>query len=74
MVVSIGHTLEKETSVGIYRSRLAKRMDEVSIVTNTKSRTTTCTPPVLPPSQSFSVAILVYGNIINEQMFQTSVT
>jgi hypothetical protein len=59
MVVSIGHTLEKETSVGIYRSRLAKRMDEASIVTNTQSRTTK--PPVLPSS----VPILVDGNTYN---------
>jgi hypothetical protein len=68
MVVSIGHTLEKETGAGIYRWRLAKRMDEAFIVTNTRSRTTTA--PVLPSS----VPILVDGNIIHEQMFQTSVT
>jgi len=40
MVVSIGHTLEKEKSVGIYRCRLAEWMVKESILntmyTNTK--------------------------------------
>ena len=42
MVVSIGHTLEKEKSVGIYRSRLAEWMVKESIVTLTDNYTT-CT-------------------------------
>lgn len=72
MVVSIGHTSEKETGVGIYRSRLAEWMVKEPIVTNTQSRTTT--PPALSSSQPQTVKILVDGNIINEQLFQTSVT
>jgi len=35
MVVSIGHTLEKEKSVGIYHSRLAEWMVRGSTVSNT---------------------------------------
>jgi len=72
MVVSIGHTLEKETSVGIYRSGLAEWMLQGSIVTNTQTRTTI--PPALSSSQPLTVMILVDGNTINEQLFQTSVT
>jgi len=72
MVVSIGHTLEKETSVGIYRSRLAEWMVKEPIITNTEPRTTT--PPALSSSQPRTVTILVDGIIINEQLFQTSVT
>jgi hypothetical protein len=71
MVVSIGHTLEKEKSVGIYRCRLVEWMFKESIITNTQSRTT---PPALSSSQPLTVTILVDGNIINEQLFQTSVT
>jgi len=40
MAVSIGHTLEKETSVGIYRYTLAEWMVKESILTNTDPRTT----------------------------------
>jgi hypothetical protein len=47
MVVSIGHTLEKETSVGIYRSRLSEWMFKGSIVANTQTRTTTTTCTVV---------------------------
>lgn len=72
MVVSIGHTLEKERSVGIYHSRLAEWMVKECIVTNTQSRTTT--PPALSSSQSLIMTILVDGNIIKKQMFQTFVT
>jgi len=72
MVTLIGHTLEKETSVGIYRSTLAEWMVKESIVTNTQSWTTK--PPALSSSQPLTVTILVHGNIINEQLFETSVT
>jgi uncharacterized protein (DUF2249 family) len=55
-----------------YLSLQTCKMDNESIITNTKSRTTT--PPALSSSYPLTVPILVDSNVINEQLSQTSVT
>jgi hypothetical protein len=73
MVVSIGHTLEKETSVGIYRSRLAEWMVKESILTKhtIAGNYTTCTVDITTNDSDDSDR---WQYIIKEQLFQASVT